>query len=414
MKIATLSIGDEVIFGEIVDTNAAHIATRLYDIGFKVQRHLCVGDNEFDILEAFEALAGHADFVIATGGLGPTVDDITARAIAKAAGRRLVLNDEALDHLHRFYAKAGREMVPNTERQCLLPAKAALIANPVGTASGFALSHKGTTLFFLPGVPVEMKRMLDETVIPTIQAHGRKQQFVQTRVLKVFGLSEIEVEQLLKDVARPEAGLTVAYCVNFPEVHVKLRVEGKDEAELNALLDEARSKAGEKLGDFIIAEGDATIDSVVSRLFQEKGVTLSLAESCTGGLVAKRITDLAGSSAYFLEGAVTYSNAAKTRVLGVSPELLAENGAVSSVVAMTMAKGIRRLSGADIALSVTGIAGPDGGTSEKPVGTVFLALAANSDCKAKRYSFFGDRERIRLITAFTAMDWLRRYLQSLP
>jgi nicotinamide-nucleotide amidase len=268
-------------------------------------------------------------------------------------------------------------------------------------------------LFFLPGVPIEMKRMLDETVIPSIQAHSRKQQFVQTRVLKVFGLSEPEIDHLLKDVAKPDAGLTVAYCVNFPEVHVKLRVEGKDEAKLAALLAEAHGKAGEKLGDFLVAEGDDTIDSVVSRLFKEKGVTLSLAESCTGGLVAKRITDLAGSSAYFLEGAVTYSNSAKTRVLGVSPEILAEKGAVSSVVAMAMAKGIRRFSGSDIALSVTGIAGPDGGTPEKPVGTVFLAMAGCSDCKAKRYNFFGDRERIRLITAFTAMDWLRRHLLSL-
>jgi nicotinamide-nucleotide amidase len=413
MKIATLSIGDEVTFGEIVDTNAAHVATRLYDCGFKVQRHLCVGDDEFDIVEAIESLAEKADCVIATGGLGPTVDDITARAAAKAAGRRLVLNDEALAHLRQFYKKAGREMFPTTEKQCLLPAKAALIPNPVGTACGFVLPCKGTFFFFLPGVPAEMKRMLEETVLPAVQAQRKQRRFVRTRVLKVFGLSEPQAGSLLKDIARPDKGLTVAYCVNFPEVHVKLRAEGDDEARLSAVLDEAHGAARERLGDFLFAEGDDTIDSVVARLFAEKGVTLSLAESCTGGLVAKCITDIAGSSAYFLEGAVTYGNVAKTRVLDVPAELLAEKGAVSSSVAMAMAKGIRRFSGSDIALSVTGIAGPDGGTPEKPVGTVFLALAGQTGCKAKRYNFFGDRERIRTITAFTAMDWLRRYLLSL-
>ncbi len=412
MRISTLSIGDEVLFGEIVDTNAAHIATRLYDEGFMVQRHLCVGDNEFDIVDAIETLAGSNDFVIATGGLGPTVDDITAKAAAKAAGRRLVLNDEALDHLRRFYERAGREMVPSAEKQCLLPAKAPLVPNPVGTACGFMLPYKGTYFFFVPGVPVEMKRMLEETVIPAVRSRKKDERQLRTRMFRVFGLSETQIEGRLKDVAQPADGLSVAYCVNFPEVFVKLRIEGDDEARLSAVLDEGCAKTREKLGDFLFAEGEDTIDAVVARLFREKGVTLSLAESCTGGLIAKRVTDMSGSSAYFLEGAVTYSNGAKSRVLDVPAEIIEEKGAVSSAVAMAMARGIRRKSGSDIALAVTGVAGPDGGTEEKPVGTVYLALAGPSDCKAKHYKFFGDRDRIRAITAFTAMDWLRRYLLS--
>lgn len=412
MRISTLSIGDEVLFGEIVDTNAAHIATRMYDEGFMVQRHLCVGDNEFDIVDAIETLAGSNDFVIATGGLGPTVDDITAKAAAKAAGRRLVLNDEALDHLRRFYERAGREMVPSAEKQCLLPAKAPLVPNPVGTACGFMLPYKGTYFFFVPGVPVEMKRMLEETVIPAVRSRKKDERQLRTRMFRVFGLSETQIEGLLKDVAQPADGLSVAYCVNFPEVFVKLRIEGDDEARLSAVLDEGCAKTREKLGDFLFAEGEDTIDAVVARLFREKGVTLSLAESCTGGLIAKRVTDMSGSSAYFLEGAVTYSNGAKSRVLDVPAEIIEEKGAVSSAVAMAMARGIRRKSGSDIALAVTGVAGPDGGTEEKPVGTVYLALAGPSDCKAKHYKFFGDRDRIRAITAFTAMDWLRRYLLS--
>ena len=412
MRISTLSIGDEVLFGEIVDTNAAHLATRLYDEGFTVRRHLCVGDNEPDIVDAIETLAGSNDFVIATGGLGPTIDDITAKAAAKAAGRRLVLNDEALDHLRRFYERAGREMVPAAEKQCMLPAKAPLVPNPVGTACGFMLPHKGTYFFFVPGVPVEMKRMLEETVIPAVRSRKKDERQLRTRMFRVFGLSETQIEGRLKEVARPADGLSVAYCVNFPEVYVKLRIEGEDEARMSAILDEGCAKTREILGDFLFAEGDDTIDNVVARLFREKGVTLSLAESCTGGLIAKRVTDMSGSSAYFLEGAVTYSNAAKSRVLDVPAELIGEKGAVSSAVAMAMAKGIRRKTGSDIALAVTGVAGPDGGTEDKPVGTVYLALAGPSDCKAKHYKFFGDRDRIRAITAFTAMDWLRRYLLS--
>jgi nicotinamide-nucleotide amidase len=413
MKVSTLSIGDEVLFGEITDTNSAHIATRLYDEGFMVHRHLCVGDNESDIMEVIEALAGRNDFIVASGGLGPTVDDITARAAAKAAGRPLVLNDEALAHLRRFYEKLGREMFPAAEKQCLLPAKAALVPNPVGTACGFVLPYKGTYFFFLPGVPKEMKRMLEETVLPAIRSQQERERFVRTRVFRVFGLSESQTEALVKEVARPADALSVAYCVNFPEVFVKLRIEGNDEARLSTVLEEGCIKMREKLGEFLVAEGDDTIDSVVARLFRQKGTTLSLAESCTGGLIAKRITDMSGSSSYFLEGAVTYSNSAKTRVLDVPAGLIVEKGAVSSAVAMAMARGIRRKSGSDVGLAVTGVAGPEGGTEEKPVGTVYLALAGPSDCKAKHYKFFGDRERIRTIAAFTAMDWLRRYLLAI-
>ncbi len=414
MKVSTLSIGDEVLFGEITDTNSAHIATRLYDEGVTVRRHLCVGDNESDIMEAVEALAGRNDFIIASGGLGPTADDITARAAAKAAGRPLVLNDEALAHLRRFYEKAGREMFPGAEKQCLLPAKAALVPNPVGTACGFVLPYKGSYFFFLPGVPKEMKRMLEETVLPAIRSQQDRQRFVRTRVFRVFGMSESQTEALVKDVARPADGLSVAYCVNFPEVFVKLRIGGNDEARLSPVFEDGCGQIREKLGGYIVAEGDDTMDSVVARLFREKGVTLSIAESCTGGLIAKLITDMPGSSSYFLEGAVTYSNKAKTRVLDVPAELILEKGAVSSAVAMAMSRGIRRKTGSDIGLAVTGVAGPEGGTPEKPVGTVYLALAGPSDCKAKHYKFFGDRDRIRAITAYTALDWLRRYLLGLP
>jgi nicotinamide-nucleotide amidase len=414
MKISTLSIGDEVIFGEIVDSNVAHIASRLYESGLQLRRHLCVGDNEPDILDAIEMLASHNDFVIATGGLGPTVDDLTARSAARATGRRLVLNEDALAHLKERYRLMGREMLPSTEKQALLPTKITLVPNPIGTACGFIIPHKGCFLFFLPGVPVEMKRMLDETVIPFILSRTKQKTCIETRVMRVLGLSETHVENRIQELARPREGLTIAYCVSFPEVEVKLRAEGENEARVRELLDSTAEKVREQLGNHLVAEGEETIDTVVAALFREKGLTLSLAESCTGGLIAARITDLPGSSAYFLEGAVTYGNETKIRRLHVPPELLEKEGAVSSATAMAMARGIRKASGSDIALAVTGIAGPEGGSEEKPVGTVFLALAGRSDCTSKRYQFSGDRERIRRMSAFTALDWLRRHLLALP
>lgn len=414
MRIATLSIGDEVIYGEIVDTNAAHIASRLYDTGFQVHRHLCVGDNESDIMDAVDMLAGHHDFVIATGGLGPTVDDLTARAAARATNRRLVLNEDALAHLKERYRLMGRELLPSTEKQALLPSRTTLVPNPTGTACGFIVSHKDCFLFFLPGVPVEMKRMLDETVLPFITTRANRKTCIETKTMRVLGLSESHIEEQVKNLARPREGLTIAYCVSYPEVEVKLRGEGTDQSHLRKLLASTADKVRERLGDYVVAEDGETIDTVVAALFRKKGITLSLAESCTGGLIAAKITDLPGSSAYFREGAVTYSNEAKIRLLGVAPELLAQEGAVSAATARAMARGMRTASGSDIALAVTGIAGPEGGTEEKPVGTVFVALAGHLDCTAKQYRFSGSRERIRRMSAFTALDWLRRHLMSLP
>jgi nicotinamide-nucleotide amidase len=410
VKVATLSIGDELLMGEILDKNAAHSAGQLYLRGIRVHRQLVVGDLEKDIGEAVLSLAGMSDVVIVTGGLGPTIDDITAKAVAKAMGRRLVLNEEALVHVRSVAGKLGTGVHPLNEKQALFPVASALIPNPSGTACGFHLIQNGCDLFFLPGVPAEMARMLDETVIPLIEERRGEKKFLKTRVLKVFGLSEAEVDDALQGSLLPEAGVMIAFSVDFPEVHVKLRAEGQSGFAVASALDTACGRVREKLQGYVFGEDRETIDTVVAELFRRKGVTLSLAESCTGGLMAKRITDIPGSSAYFVEGAVTYADAAKIRVLGVSPRLLAEQGAVSSAAAIAMARGMRKLSGSDISLAITGIAGPDGGSEGKPVGTVFLALATRTGCQAKGYGFSGSREEIRTITAFMAMDWLRRHL----
>jgi nicotinamide-nucleotide amidase len=413
VKIATLSIGDELISGEITDNNAAFIAERLHAAAFQLQQHLVVGDVEPDIMEAILSLVEKCEAVIVTGGLGPTVDDITARAAAKATGRRLVLNEEALAHVKEIALRRGGAVHPFNEKQALLPAKSTLIPNPTGAACGFHLTHNGRFLFFLPGVPGEMARMLEESVLPFLLQRCGHRRHVRTKVLKVFGLSESEVSLLMKDVALPGTGLAVSLRVDFPEIQVKLRAEGESETAVDALLDRAALLSRERLKGHLFAEDEETIDSVVAGLLRATGLTLSLAESCTGGLLAKRLTDMPGSSAYFLEGIVTYADESKSRHLHVPAELLAEKGAVSAEVAMAMARGSRRASGSDVALAVTGIAGPGGGSTDKPVGTVFIALAARSGCQTKGYRFHGDRGEIREITSFMAMDWLRRHLQSL-
>ncbi len=318
MKIATLSIGDEVIFGEIVDTNAPFIASRLYDIGLKVRQHLAVGDVEGDIIEAIRTLAATNEAVIATGGLGPTIDDLTARAAAKATDRRLALNETALTHLKEFLAKRGRTLDPANEKQALLPAKSSLIPNPAGTACGFYFQYNGCIFYFLPGVPKEMARMVDESIIPLLRERCTQEKIIRVKVLKVFGVPEAQLDTMLKRVTEPGSPVAVAFQVDFPQILVKLRAEGDNEMHTVAALDEVCQKSREILHRHIFAEDDETMDSVVAALFREKGLTLSLAESCSGGLVAKRITDIPGSSTYFLEGAVTYSNAAKMRILGVS------------------------------------------------------------------------------------------------
>ncbi|HEY5973584.1 MAG TPA: CinA family nicotinamide mononucleotide deamidase-related protein [Geobacteraceae bacterium] len=411
MTVAILSIGDELLRGEVVDTNAAHLGSRLTAEGLAVTEQLTVGDDEAAIAAALTTLATHHGAVIVTGGLGPTDDDVTARAAARATGRRLALNDEALVHLRRVAGLFGGESHPLNDKQALLPVKAALVPNPAGTACGFTLEHQGALLVFLPGVPVEMARMLTESVLPLLRERFPARRTLRTRVLTVFGLPEVAVGGLLRDLPLP-AGLTLAYNVDYPAILVKLRGEGDDPHRLEAALELTVGQLRQRLGDVVVAEGEETMDTVVAGLFRASGATVALAESCSGGLVAKRLTDLAGSSAYFLLSAVTYANSAKERLLGVSPQLLASYGAVSREAAMAMARGARQLAGSDLGLAITGIAGPDGGSPAKPVGTVYLALAEGRGCQVKEYRFAGSRGQIRTITAYTALDWLRRRLVS--
>ncbi|HEY7745250.1 MAG TPA: CinA family nicotinamide mononucleotide deamidase-related protein [Desulfuromonadales bacterium] len=405
LKIAVLAVGDELLNGEMSDTNTARIARCLGAHGLTLRESRSVADVEMDIVEALLDLARRQDVVIVTGGLGPTTDDLTARAAARAYERRLILSDEALQQIREHFRRSGRPMHPGDQKQALLPQKATILPNPVGSAPGFLLHQGGKDIFFLPGVPAEMAGILEQSILPRLQERAGGDFPLQERVLKVFGLSEPKTEERLAEML--PAGVALAFGVDFPFVHVKLRATGE---EAESLLDQAELAARQALDDFVVAMGAGSLVQTVAHQLTAAGLTLSLAESCTGGLIAKLLTDLPGASAFLERAAVTYANSAKGDWLGIPADLLAREGAVSEACALAMARGIRRTAGTNVSLAVTGIAGPNGGTPGKPVGTVYIALAAADAEQVRGYRFGGEREQIRTLSACMALDWLRRYL----
>lgn len=410
MNIAVLATGSELLSGEMADTNTREIAGLLATRGFRLRESACVGDREDDIVRALERLAQENSVVIITGGLGPTEDDLTARAAARASGSRLEGNPTAMEQIRARFRRIGRPMHPSNEKQALLPQGATVLANPVGTAPGFRLALHGAELFFLPGVPFEMRTMLIGTVIPTLeQTCGDLTPHLERR-LQVFSLSEPEVDERLSGCDLPTT-VEIGYGVDFPLVVVKLRAGGKNG---DALLDRAEVCVQQALGNCVIARGDETLAGNVGRLLTSRGVRLALAESCTGGLLSAMLTDSPGASAYLERTVVSYANSAKQQLLSVPADLLERVGAVSRECALAMAHGVRNSAGTDLGLAITGIAGPDGGSIDKPVGTVFLSLVGQGKEHVHCYRFGGDRARIRTLAAYTALDWLRRYLEGLP
>ena len=408
LTISVLTIGDELLNGEMADTNTAAIARLLASRGYTVHDSSSVRDVESDIVEALRFLTRQREILIVTGGLGPTADDLTSRAAATAFNRPLETNAEALAQIHRHFARLGLAMHPRNEKQAHLPRGVDILPNANGTAPGFHLDDNGCKVFFLPGVPAEMTAMLEQSVLPALAKHLGQGEFLHERVLKVFGLSEPKTEGRLDAIKLPE-GVQVAFGVDFPFVHVKLRVSG---AAADTRLEQAERLARQTLGDFVFATGTDSLAATVARQLTLAGQTLALAESCTGGWIAKLLTDLPGASVFLERGAVTYANSAKRDWLQVTETLLEQHGAVSGECALAMARGIRRNAGTDLGLAVTGIAGPDGGTPAKPVGTVFIALTSETTERVHGYRFPGNRDSVRLLTACMALDWLRRHLAA--
>jgi nicotinamide-nucleotide amidase len=409
MRAEIIATGSELLSGGVVDTNSVFLAEELLEIGIETAFKTIVGDDEKDLEDAVRTARERVDVILVTGGIGPTVDDITRKALARVLKKRLVLSDDALKAVKAVFKTKGKEYPGANDRQALIPAGARLLRNPVGVAPGFMLVEDGIFVAVLPGVPAEMQAMFREGLRPALEEHFGGKAAIRRKVLHTCGLSESKVNELIQDILkqkRPAVGLTAR------ETGVDIRIvahEGSG-ARSRSTMERTEADIRMKLGDAVYGVDGQEMEEVVGALLTQRKRTLAVAESCTGGLISTRFTNIAGSSVYFERGMVVYSNAAKTELLGVPAVLIERHGAVSCEVAKAMAQGIRERSKTDLGLSVTGIAGPSGGTSEKPVGLVYIALASPDGVKADEYCFLGTRSQVRQRTAQMAMDMVRRYL----
>ncbi|MCF6178428.1 MAG: CinA family nicotinamide mononucleotide deamidase-related protein [Geopsychrobacter sp.] len=403
VRIAVLASGDELLNGNISDTNTRDIARLLGPAGYRLNTALCVPDNPEAIARAILALIPQQDVIIATGGLGSTGDDLTAKTVAQALGRPLEENPDALQMIKKRFS--DRELNPQVLRQALMPQKSVPLPNREGTAPGFWLRQQGCDLFFLPGVPSEMRSMLEQAVIPALKRSKPGGVPLIQRDYGFFGLSEPQLESRLPYAKFPPE-VEVGFSLDYPLVRLALRSASIDAEQK---LDEAEALLVAQLGDYLVERADQTMAEHVGQLLRHAGLKLTLAESCTGGLISQMLTRTAGASEFLERSAVTYADTAKIDWLNVPAELIATKGAVSAECAEAMAAGARAAAGADLALAVTGIAGPTGGSDEKPVGTVYLALAAEGVCQARGYKFHGDRVKIQQMSAYMALEWIRRF-----
>jgi nicotinamide-nucleotide amidase len=411
MRIDLVIIGNELLNGDLADTNTRRLGGRLRELGLRVHAAQTVPDDRLAITGAFALAASRADIVLVSGGMGPTSDDLTLEAAASFAGVPLVLHGQTLDSLKARFAARGVPFTENNARQAMVPQGAEVFENATGTAPHVQLQVQGTRFFFFPGVPRELEHLVETWLVPWFEARGIGAAYASRR-FKTFGRTESQIATLLAGVeAEVDPDLHVAYRAHFPEIHVSLHAFHPDADRREMALEARAALAAAALGDlvFTTAPGD-TLAEVVGRALLSRGETVAVAESCTGGLLGGAITAVSGSSAWFREGFITYSNDAKSKLLGVAEELLLAHGAVSEPVALAMAEGARARSGADWALAVTGIAGPTGGTPDKPVGTVFIALAGPEGARAVHRRFPFDRERNRVVSVHTALDILRKAL----
>lgn len=409
MNAEIIGIGTELLLGQIANTNAQTISQSLSTVGINVYFHTAVGDNRSRILEALSVAKKRADLIITTGGLGPTLDDLSKETLAEFLGLSLTLHEPSLEHIRGIFARRGRKMPDSNHKQAMFPKEARILPNPNGTAPGAILEQDGRIYVLLPGPPSEMQPMFEASVLPfLLDKSGEK---IVSRVLRLIGIGESAVEELVKDLLECQGNPTLAPLAGTGEVTLRITAKVARTADAAAIIAPMEQEIRRRLHPYVYGCDDDRLESVVVRLLKGAGKSLALAESCTGGLLGHRITNVSGASEVFLEAAVCYSNQAKMERLGVSRNTLQAWGAVSAQTAAEMAQGIRR-SGADIGAAITGIAGPGGGTLEKPVGLVYLAVADEKGTETKEVRLVGDRLRIKESAADQMLNWLRLRLSE--
>ena len=404
-----IAIGSELLAPDRTDTNSLWLTEQLNSIGIEVKLKTIVGDDDSRLEETIRDAVKRSRVVITTGGLGPTEDDITRKVAARALNRRLFLDDSLLEAIRKRFQSFGLTMPERNSRQAMVIDGAEVLDNPNGTAPGLFIEHDDTLIALLPGPPREMRPMFENHVQPRLVSQTGQLRVVR-RVLRVAGMGESAVDERIAPIYTRYTNPQTSILFNKSEIEIQLTARGRTEADAEVLLDKVSAELEAELGHSIFAFRGEKMEEIVGLRLSVGGYTIAVAESCTGGLIAERLTDVAGSSRYFLEGVVAYSNESKTRTIGVEPILLLEHGAVSAPVAEAMAEGIRKRAGTDFGLSVTGIAGPGGGTEEKPVGLVYIALASEVLTEHRKLRLPGDRQLIRWRASQAALDLLRRRL----
>lgn len=410
-----ITIGNELISGRDLDLNAWYAAGRLTASGLRVTRITSVGDDFEMVSQTLKRAVDASRFVVVTGGLGSTEDDITNEIVAKALKRPLCLDKRMLEQIRNHVEERGLTMTPSLEKMAWMPDGSRML-NPRGTACGFHLLEKGIRLYFLPGVPDQMRYLMDRFVVPELLEAFKPLPVMRQRLLRIYGLNEPSIAEMLKACsARKPEGVVLGFYPRYPENHITISLRAETEDAATKELDRTEEDIRRLLGAHVFSSGSEEMEQVVGKMLHEKALTVSVAESLTGGLIGHQLTGVPGSSDYFQGGVIVYSNQSKVDLLRVSEETLKRHGAVSDPTAREMAQGVRKLMKTDLGLAVTGIAGPGGGSRKKPVGTVHVGLAAGEDrVFARRYRFWGARSQVKLNAAMMALDWVRRYLNEDP
>ena len=412
MDAYIITIGDEILIGQTLNSNAAFIGNRLTDIGLNIIKTTVVADSRKQIIQEFEYAAKISDVVIVTGGLGPTHDDITKSCIVEYFDTELVFNQTALDDAKSIFKNRGIEFSETNREQSLFPRIAELIRNTKGTAPGMWIEKEGKYFISMPGVPYEMKEMMEAFVIPKLSeiSESTRKSFRVISNLLTTGIPESYLYDALGNLEELLEGISLAFLPSQFGVKLRLTSYAETEEDAHNKIVEVEQKIRGIIGRHIYGKDKMNLESVVGKILSDRGLTIATAESCTGGLIASRLTNISGSSSYFERGVVTYSNAAKVELIQVDEDLIVEKGAVSLEVARQMAEGVKAVSGTDIGLAVTGIMGPNGGTDEKPVGTVFIGICDEKVCTAQEYHFGNDRLLNKDRTSQAALDMLRKHL----
>lgn len=415
MKAYLISIGDELLIGQTVNTNVAYIGKLISEINIRIVKSSVIGDNLQSISDELDYAATLGDVIIITGGLGPTHDDVTRTAIVNYFKTELILNNEVIEDIKSMLKKRGREIKKSHEDQAMVPEIAQVIRNENGTAPGYWIEWNKKIFIVMPGVPYEMKGMMDNFIMPQlVEAIGEPTEFIKKITLQTTGIPESLLSDRLGNLDELLQGAELAFLPNQYGVRLRVTVISTNEESAKNKLSEIDQKIRSKVGRFIYGRDDDILEEVVGRLLKERELRIAVAESCSGGGLSDRITNISGSSSYFDRGVVTYSNAAKVELLKVDEDTMIEKGAVSREVAMQMAEGIKAISGADIGISLTGIMGPTGASKDKPVGTVYIGYCDDKVCTAKKFQFGEDRVLNKNRSTQAALEILRRSLLGIP